>query len=93
MSLGEELALDSMIDELLYPDIYCDILYDNLYEGIWTTRDGTEKDIKTMTTAHINNCIKMLSHNDSELAIMWIDKFRNELKRRENVLNDKYKNR
>jgi len=35
-------------------------------DGMWTTRDGTELEIKNMETDHIKNCMSMLERNAIE---------------------------
>jgi hypothetical protein len=43
----------------------------------WTTRDGTEIEVKEMTETHIRNCMRKIGKDDP-----WYAEFCEELKRR-----------
>ena len=82
MSYGRELAQEMEIDaEINYRQAFLQHV-SRMMKGLWTTRDGRQISIHDMTVSHINNCIRMLSGNGGEIAEMWVNVFKKELKDR-----------
>lgn len=92
MSYGEELLTELEISHCLY-EIELEKIYIKnmafIESGLWTTSDNKVLHIKKMGTPHIRNCIALLERNlphyvpmKQEFALAYIEKFKNELKRR-----------
>ncbi len=82
MSYGSELATEIMINRETEYQYQVGLVM----RGLWTTKYGKHISILDMTNEHIENCIKMLSKKaeyGSELAELWIERFKQELVLRE----------
>lgn len=82
MSFGEDCRIEM--------EVAIGIAEDNAYraikDGVWTMRDGTKINLMDMTTAHIQNCIRMLRHKEDDLSEAWVKRFERELEYRDYVL-------
>lgn len=81
MSYGE----DCRIEMEVAIGIADDNAYRAIKDGVWTMRDGTKINLMDMTTAHIQNCIRMLNDKDGEIPELWVRRFQKELDFRDYV--------
>lgn len=81
MSYGEEVRVEQEImHELARGRVMRDA-----ERGVWTMRDGTEIEVKDMSTSHILNSKRMLERkNMADFLTPWITRFEKELERRAN---------
>lgn len=82
MSMGEEILTEMEIEA----EIFRDRQMNAIKEGVWTMRDGTKINLMDMTSAHIQNCIRMLRHKEDDLSAEWVKRFERELEYRDYVL-------
>lgn len=81
MSLGREAAIEFEIDEMVAYEQHMN----RLMKGLWTQKDGKQISVRDMTVNHILNCIRMLQGNHDDISEAWVNRFRDELKSRDNL--------
>lgn len=78
MSMGREWIADHMYEYDIQGRIE-----DDARQGVWTTKDGREIQVKEMTTRHIRNTIAYLEkRNTLDIYEPWIEVFKKELDKR-----------
>lgn len=82
---SEEIETYVGLFEEMYQKAVC-----NAYHGLWQTKDGDWLHVTEMGSQHIKNCIRMLEHNNSPFADIYIPMFKEELERREENKHERY---
>lgn len=81
MSYGTELAEEIYIANAIH---YAENER-NIAEGIWTTRDGSQINIKDMSRKHLQNAISVLKRGNSPFAEEWTARMTAELEFRKYI--------